>query len=74
MAAPTTSEQAALEVMAVLAGAIKTLGSVPAGHLYGQAMGHLTHAQFETAIGALVAVGFVRRSNNLLTWVGKAES
>ena len=69
----TTKEQirAAMAIVHALAEAIRELGQVPAGHLYANVMGKLTHGQFEQAIGILVRAGVVRREpSHLLVWTG----
>jgi hypothetical protein len=62
----------AFDIAAALAGAIKTLGSVPAGVLYVRCAGNLTLEQFESAIRVLVCARMVHREpSHLLVWIGE---
>ena len=58
-------------IVEAVADAIKTLGSVPSGHLYAHLMGALTLTQYQAVIGILKVQGKVTERNHLLTWVGR---
>jgi len=61
--------KAALITLQAVADAIRELGEVPAGHLYGAVMGHLSFEQFQKVVGLLVKAGLVRREpGDLLVW------
>lgn len=55
----------------LLGEAIKSLGSVPFGHLYARVAGHMTLGEYRQAIGYLKAAGDVTEKAHLLTWSGK---
>jgi hypothetical protein len=61
----------ALAITSTIAGAIRSLGSIPSGHLYAQLMGKLSLAQYESCIGLLVKIKLIKIENHLITWVGK---
>jgi len=64
--------KAALEILTVVAGLIRELGTVPAGHLYAQLADKMDLAGFEKMIGILVDQGFVKRyQSGLLQWMGE---
>lgn len=63
-----TKSEAAVSAVLAVAEAIRSLGSVPSGHLYAQLMGHLTLEQYTSIIGALKGAGVVTEQNHLLTW------
>lgn len=65
-----TREQAALQIVVALGETIRSLGSVPSGHLYAQVMGQISLEVFNGAIGVLKKTGAVKEENHLLTWVG----
>jgi hypothetical protein len=64
----------AVGVSAAIGVAIKTLGEVPAGHLYARVMAHLTLDQFNSAIARLEHAKVVRRRrDHMLVWTGGAQ-
>ncbi len=70
--APSKSEvNAAVQVVVAVGEAIKSLGSVPSGHLYAQLMGRMSLETYNKVIALLVKTGAVKNENHLLTWVGK---
>jgi hypothetical protein len=62
--------RAQLLAITALADAIRSLGSVPDGHLYAGVMQHMALDAYTSYIDALVSAGLVTRKNNVLTWVG----
>ena len=64
-----TQQQAALEIIKTLAEVIRSLGSVPSGHLYAHVMGQLSFAQYMSAIDILKRTGLVTEQAHLLAWV-----
>lgn len=65
---------AILNVILALTEAIRDLGEVPSGHLYASVMSHLSLAEYQQVIAAIVSTGLVTQSNHLLTWVGPKET
>jgi hypothetical protein len=63
-----TNTLAALQTVAAVGDAIRSLKTVPSGVLYAQLMGHLTLGQYNAIIAALVNAGVVVEQNHLLTW------
>jgi hypothetical protein len=62
---------AAIRVLSALAETIRSLGSVPSGHLYAQVLGQLDLADYQAAIGHLVRAGLVEEgADRVLVWVG----
>ena len=59
-----------MSVVAIIADAIRELGSVPSGHLYAQVMGHMTLDNYNAIIASLVGTGLVQNNGHLLTWIG----
>lgn len=66
----TTQLQAALQMAAAVAEAIRELGSVPNGHLYARLMGKLSLESYNSIIQTLVKAKLVENKNDLLTWIG----
>jgi hypothetical protein len=64
---------AAFGAVKAIAEAIRELGEVPSGHLYGLLMDRLTIGQFEQTIGILKRSGLVQEKAHLLTWIGPAK-
>lgn len=64
--------KAALKVTMAVADAIKELGTVPAGELYAQVMGHMSLDGFNSLINLLTRgeTPLVRREGDLLVWNG----
>lgn len=63
--------QAVAGAVLAIAECIRSLGSVPSGHLYARLMGHMSLETYEGVIGLLIEAGKVKRhSNHLLEWVG----
>ncbi len=66
-----TPANTAVNAALAMAEAIRTLGSVPSGHLYAQVMNTLSLASYDNVIRALVNARLVRKdSSHLLTWIG----
>lgn len=61
---------AAVEIIMAVAEAIRSLKSVPSGHLYARLMGSLTLDDYQSIIGVLKRTGLVSESGHLLTWTG----
>jgi len=59
-----------LQIAAAMAEAIRSLGSVPSGHLYARLMGHVNLETYELIISVLVKANLVKQENFLLTWIG----
>lgn len=69
---PTTTQQAAMILVKIVADAIKEAGQIPAGHLYAILSAHgCTHGQFETLISTFKRAGLIAEKNNLLTWINE---
>lgn len=66
----TTPQRTALQVVTVLAEAIRGLDSVPSGHLYAQVMSYISLTDFTAAIGVLKRAKLVAEDANELRWVG----
>lgn len=64
-----TRRDAAIQVIAAVAEAIKDLHEVPEGHLYAQLMGYLSLETFNSIIRILTKQGYITVSNHLITWV-----
>lgn len=65
-----TKEQtkAALEILKLLADAVRELEMVPSGELYARVMSYMSLQSYESAINTLVRSGVIRKSNHLLIW------
>lgn len=61
---------AAVEIIMAVAEAIRSLKSVPSGHLYARLMGSMTLDDYQAVIGVLKRTGLVSESAHLLTWTG----
>jgi hypothetical protein len=73
VSAPSRQEVgAAIDVLRVLAEAIRAAGEIPSGHLYAHVMGQLSLESYGSALGVLKRAGLVEERNNLLRWVGPA--
>ena len=59
-----------LQIAAAMAEAIRSLGSVPSGHLYARLMGHVNLETYQLIISVLVKANLVKQENFLLTWIG----
>lgn len=63
--------QAAAGAILAIAECIRSLGSIPSGHLYARLMGHMSLETYEAFIGILIETGKVHRHpSHLLEWVG----
>ena len=62
--------KAVLDTIAAVASAIRTLGSVPSGHLYALLCGTLSLESYQRIIDQLKKSGLVKEENHLLTWIG----
>jgi hypothetical protein len=66
----TKQEKAGLELIALLADTIKTLGEVPSGHIYARVMHVLSLEQYNTIINILKNANIIEETNgHLLKWV-----
>jgi hypothetical protein len=63
-------QTAALLASLAIAEAIRTVGSVPSGHLYAQVMSRISLDSYQAIIRMLKGAGLVRESCNELTWIG----
>jgi hypothetical protein len=74
MDTPTNSEAkkiaAAIDVVLVLADAIREAQQIPSGVLYGMLLGKVSLEGYQSVIGVLKRAGLVSEANHLLTWVG----
>lgn len=61
---------ASVEIMAAIAGAIRELGSIPSGNLYGRIMSKLSFELYTGSIETLQMVGLIKKENDLLIWIG----
>ena len=64
---------AELNLIRIVADAIREIGSVPSGQLYAYLMGHMSLSQYQSIIGTLKKAELVRESNNVLVWIGPKE-
>lgn len=62
---------AALRAIMAVAEAIRSLGSVPSGHLYAQVMQYMSLQSYERIIETLVGAGVIKVQNHLITWEAK---
>ena len=63
--------QAAAGAVLAIAECIRSLGSVPSGHLYARLMGFMSLETYEALIAILIDAGKVHRHpSHLLEWVG----
>lgn len=69
-----TREQvvAALEMVVIIGQLIQEKKSIPDGELYAQLMDKFNLQTYNSIIDKLITAKCVKRSNNLLTWVGPA--
>lgn len=69
---PTTKQVAAyLQTVSLIAQMIKSVPSIPAGHLYASVMSMMDLDTFNGIIDRLVAVELVKKApSHLLTWIG----
>lgn len=67
-----TKEQVAagVKTIAAIAEAIRDLGEIPAGHLYGRLAGMLTIGDFERIIAILERTKLIEKHGHLLVWTG----
>lgn len=68
----TTQERAAIDILATIAATIRSLGSVPSGHLYARVMCHMTIDQYNQIIATLVKAKMISNAGHLLTWIHAA--
>ena len=59
-----------LEIIKIVAVAIRDLGCVPEGELYAHLMGTLSLRNLETILGNLEKVGAIRRKHHMIVWIG----
>lgn len=60
----------AIQRAAAIGDAIKSLGEVPAGHLYAGVMAHMTLGEFDAIIAVLKKADLISESNHLIKWIG----
>lgn len=71
MSEPTRSQvSAVLQMLRIVADAIKALGQVPSGELYAVLMPRMSLTTYEKMLSLLESSGVVTVSNHLITWVG----
>ena len=63
--------KAAVELTVTIGRAVRERGQISAGDIYAAVMGKVSLQQFEAMVNALVNAGAVKRSGQLLVWVGK---
>lgn len=63
-------QQAAVQLIRVIADAIRDLGEVPSGHLYARVMEHMDLNTYNAIVGILKRARLVKERNYLLTWTG----
>lgn len=64
-------KRAAIEITTAVASAIKDLGRVPSGHLYGRLAGYMSLDIYHSVISLLVRTGLVvQEPGYMLVWVG----
>jgi hypothetical protein len=61
--------EAGIKTVLAVAEAIKSLGSVPSGHLYARVMGFLSLSQYNQIIGILKKQGLIEESYHELKWI-----
>ena len=61
--------EAGIETVLAVAEAIKSLGSVPSGHLYERVTGFLSLDQYNQIIGILKKQGLIKEMNYELKWI-----
>ena len=67
----TKSQMAgAIQATAAIAEAIRTVGSIPSGHLYAQVLGQMSHETYASIVALLKRADLVAESGNVLRWVG----
>jgi hypothetical protein len=60
-----------LQVVQMVADAVRDVGSIPSGHLYAQVMNTLRLDQYNQIIGILKGAGLVAEDRaHMLRWVG----
>ncbi len=60
-----------LQAIAAVGEAIKSLGSIPSGHLYAQLMGHMDLERYTSIINILKNAELVKEDGfHMLTWIG----
>ena len=73
--AAKTGLSSAVQVLGVMAEAIRELGEIPSGHLYAMTMGSFESVQaFEAAVRVLKGAGLVSEEGHVLRWSGLAIS
>ena len=76
MATTVTKEQVvqAVQIAAAVGDLIKTVGSVPSGHLYALLMGKMDYQAYTSCISILVRAKLVRQDmHHVLTWIGETS-
>jgi hypothetical protein len=60
----------AIAIIQAVAEVIKTLQTVPSGHLYANLMGKLNLEQYQMVIDKLKEAKLIKVENHLITWIG----
>lgn len=61
---------AAVQVIAVVAEAIRGLGEVPSGELYVHVMSRLSIEQYGRVIATLKSAELIEERNHMIRWIG----
>ena len=65
----TQEQEATFQTVLAIAEAIRSLGTVPSGHLYARVMGKLSLDQYNQIIGILKQQGLVSETHYELKWI-----
>lgn len=60
-----------LEIIKIIADAIKEVGNIPSGHLYVRLMNYMSLSTYESIINILEKGNFIQVKNHLITWIKK---
>jgi hypothetical protein len=69
-ATTTTQLVDAIQATAAIAEAIRTVGTIPSGHLYAQVLGRMTYETYTSVIALLKRAELVAETSSVLRWVG----
>jgi hypothetical protein len=64
-------EQAALELIKIIAETIRELGKVVNGHLYAHVMGHIDYDSYMQIIATLKNAGVIKEENFIIEWIAE---
>ena len=65
----TQEQEATFQTVLAIAEAIRSLGTVPSGHLYARVMGKLSLDQYNQIIGMLKRQGLISETHYELKWI-----